>query len=134
MPTKGSKAVHDGQKKKYTRFRVYEILNDYTNGDNHLKHTEIQEKLESEYNICIERKNIRECIDDINFLGEPYGIIVNSEKGDGAFLLQRMFEKSEVKIWECRNCGHIVIGTKAPEVCPVCAHPQSYFEVRKENY
>lgn len=45
-----------------------------------------------------------------------------------------VFEKSEVKIWECRNCGHIVVGTKAPEVCPVCAHPQSYFEVRKENY
>ena len=39
-----------------------------------------------------------------------------------------VFEKSEVKVWECRNCGHIVVGTKAPEVCPVCAHPQSYFE------
>ena len=36
--------------------------------------------------------------------------------------------------WECRNCGHIVVGTKAPEVCPVCNHPQSYFEVRAENY
>ncbi len=45
-----------------------------------------------------------------------------------------VFEKSSVTIWECRNCGHIVVGTKAPEVCPVCAHPQSYFEVRKENY
>lgn len=45
-----------------------------------------------------------------------------------------VFEKSEIKVWECRNCGHIVIGTKAPEVCPVCAHPQAYFEVRKENY
>ena len=45
-----------------------------------------------------------------------------------------VFEKSEVKIWECRNCGHIVVGTKAPAVCPVCAHPQSYFEVRAENY
>ena len=47
---------------------------------------------------------------------------------------KQVFEKSEVKIWECRNCGHIVVGTKAPEVCPVCAHPQSYFEVLKENY
>ena len=47
---------------------------------------------------------------------------------------QQVFEKSEVKIWECRNCGHIVVGTKAPEVCPVCAHPQSYFEVNAENY
>ena len=48
--------------------------------------------------------------------------------------MQEVFKKSEVKVWECRNCGHIVVGTKAPEVCPVCAHPQSYFEVRSENY
>ena len=46
----------------------------------------------------------------------------------------QVFEKSEVKVWECRNCGHIVIGTKAPEVCPTCDHPQSYFEVHAENY
>ena len=46
----------------------------------------------------------------------------------------QVFERSEVKVWECRNCGHLVIGTTAPEVCPVCAHPQSYFEVRAENY
>ena len=46
----------------------------------------------------------------------------------------RVFEKSEVKVWECRNCGHIVVGTKAPEVCPVCNHPQSYFEIHAENY
>ena len=46
----------------------------------------------------------------------------------------QVFEKSKVKVWECRNCGHIVVGTKAPEVCPVCNHPQSYFEVRAENY
>ena len=45
-----------------------------------------------------------------------------------------VFEKSEVKVWECRNCGHICVGTKAPEVCPVCNHPQSYFEVNCENY
>ena len=45
-----------------------------------------------------------------------------------------VFAKSEVKIWECRNCGHIVVGTAAPEVCPVCNHPQSYFEVHAENY
>ena len=48
--------------------------------------------------------------------------------------LQQVFEKSEVKIWECRNCGHIVVGEKAPEVCPVCAHPQSYFEISAANY
>ena len=45
-----------------------------------------------------------------------------------------VFEKSGVTMWECRNCGHIVIGTSAPEICPVCNHPQSFFEVRKENY
>ena len=45
-----------------------------------------------------------------------------------------VFVKSEVKVWECRNCGHLVVGTKAPEVCPVCAHPQAYFEVNAENY
>ena len=45
-----------------------------------------------------------------------------------------VFKKSEVKIWECRNCGHIIIGTKAPKECPVCAHPQSFFEVSARNY
>ena len=45
-----------------------------------------------------------------------------------------VFEKSGVKVWECRNCGHIVVGTKAPDVCPVCNHPQAYFEVHEENY
>ena len=48
--------------------------------------------------------------------------------------MQQVFEKAEETMWECRNCGHLVIGKKAPEVCPVCAHPKSYFEVRKENY
>ena len=47
---------------------------------------------------------------------------------------QEVFKKSEVKVWECRNCGHIVVGTAAPEVCPVCDHPQAYFEVHAENY
>ena len=48
--------------------------------------------------------------------------------------MQKVFEKGEQTMWECRNCGHLVMGAKAPDVCPVCAHPQSYFEVRKENY
>ena len=96
MPTKNSKPIYEGQSKRFTRFRVFEILNDFTNGDRHLKHTEIQEKLSSIYDIHIERKNVRECIDDINYLGESYGIYVNSEKGDGAFLLSRVFEKSEI--------------------------------------
>ena len=63
------------------------------------------------------------------------GIPVN--RGRKSSLVEQMaevFAKSEVKVWECRNCGHIVIGTKAPEVCPACAHPQSYFEVHAENY
>ena len=47
---------------------------------------------------------------------------------------KEVFEKSSVKVWECRKCGHIVVGTKAPEICPVCAHPQSYFEISAENY
>ena len=47
---------------------------------------------------------------------------------------KKVFEKSCVTVWECRNCGHIVVGTKAPDVCPVCNHPQSYFEVHEENY
>ncbi len=46
----------------------------------------------------------------------------------------QVFERSEVKVWECRNCGHIVVGTKAPEMCPVCAHPKAYFEIHAENY
>ena len=48
--------------------------------------------------------------------------------------MQKVFVKSEITMWECRNCGHLVMGNKAPGVCPVCAHPQSFFEVRKENY
>ena len=47
---------------------------------------------------------------------------------------KKVFEKSGITVWECRNCGHIVVGTKAPDVCPVCNHPQSYFEVHEENY
>lgn len=47
---------------------------------------------------------------------------------------KKAFEKSGVEVWECRNCGHIVVGTSAPMLCPVCAHPQAYFELRSENY
>lgn len=59
---------------------------------------------------------------------ERYRVLLNNVES------KKVFEKSEVKVWECRNCGHIVVGTKAPEVCPVCSHPQAYFEVRNENY
>ena len=47
---------------------------------------------------------------------------------------QEVFKKSSVKVWECRNCGHIVVGEAAPEICPVCAHPQAYFEIHEENF
>lgn len=59
---------------------------------------------------------------------ERYRALLNNVK------TAQVFEKSEVKVWECRNCGHIAVGTKAPEICPVCAHPQSYFELHTENY
>ncbi|MBQ3431836.1 MAG: rubrerythrin family protein [Clostridia bacterium] len=48
--------------------------------------------------------------------------------------MQEVFAKSEVKVWECRNCGHIVVGTEAPDICPVCAHPKAFFEIHAENY
>jgi rubrerythrin len=48
--------------------------------------------------------------------------------------MQEVFKKSSVQVWECRNCGHVVVGTEAPVVCPVCKHPQAYFEIREENY
>ena len=47
---------------------------------------------------------------------------------------QEVFKKADVKVWECRNCGHLMIGKSAPEVCPTCNHPQAYFEIREENY
>lgn len=47
---------------------------------------------------------------------------------------EQVFKKEEATVWECRNCGHIMTGKKAPELCPVCKHPQSYFEMRQENY
>ena len=48
--------------------------------------------------------------------------------------LSEVFAKSDVKVWECRNCGHIVVGTNAPDVCPTCDHPKAYFEIHAENY
>lgn len=47
---------------------------------------------------------------------------------------EQVFQRSEVKIWQCRECGHIVVGTKAPAICPVCAHPQAYFQIEAQNY
>ena len=80
-----------------------------------------------------------EGFNNIAFLFEEVGKIEKEHEARYLKLLEnvqngKVFEAGEVKIWKCRNCGHIVVGTKAPEVCPVCAHPKAYFEVKAENY
>ena len=75
----------------------------------------------------------------IAFLFEEVGKIEKEHEARYKKLLEnvqdgKVFEAGEIKIWKCRNCGHIVVGTKAPAVCPVCAHPQAYFEIKAENY
>ena len=80
-----------------------------------------------------------EGFDRLAYLFEAVGKIEKEHEERFKKLLEnvedgKVFEAGEVKIWKCRNCGHIVVGTKAPEVCPVCNHPQSYFEVHAENY
>ena len=80
-----------------------------------------------------------EGFDHIAFLFEEVGKIEKEHEARYKKLLEnvqdgKVFEAGEIKIWKCRNCGHIVVGTKAPTVCPVCAHPQAYFEIKAENY
>ena len=80
-----------------------------------------------------------EGFDRIAYLFEAVGKIEKEHEERFKKLLEnveegKVFEAGEVKIWKCRNCGHIVVGTKAPEVCPVCRHPQAYFEIKAENY
>ena len=80
-----------------------------------------------------------EGFDRIAYLFEEVGKIEKEHEERYLKLLEnvkegKVFEVGEVKIWKCRNCGHIVVGTKAPEVCPVCRHPQAYFEIKAENY
>ncbi len=80
-----------------------------------------------------------EGFDHIAFLFEEVGKIEKEHETRYKKLLEnvqdgKVFEAGEIKIWKCRNCGHIVVGTKAPAVCPVCAHPQAYFEIKAENY
>ena len=75
-------------------------------------------------------------------LAEKFRLVAAIEKAHeeryrkliGNVEMAEVFAKSEVKIWECRNCGHLVVGTNAPDICPTCAHPQSYFEIHSENY
>ena len=81
----------------------------------------------------------KEGFDNIAFLFEEVGKIEKEHEQRYLKLLDNVkngnvFEAGEVKVWKCRNCGHIVVGTKAPEVCPVCAHPKAYFEIKAENY
>ena len=80
-----------------------------------------------------------EGFDKIAYLFEAVGKIEKEHEERYRALLAKVedgtvFEAGEVKIWKCRNCGHIVVGTKAPEVCPVCSHPKAYFEIKAENY
>ena len=80
-----------------------------------------------------------EGFDHIAYLFEEVGKIEKEHEERFKKLLEnveegKVFEAGEVKIWKCRNCGHIVVGTKAPEVCPVCNHPKAYFEIKAENY
>ena len=80
-----------------------------------------------------------EGFDHIAFLFEEVGKIEKEHEARYKKILEniqdgKVFEAGEIKIWKCRNCGHIVVGTKAPAVCPVCAHPQAYFEIKAENY
>ena len=80
-----------------------------------------------------------EGFDRIAYLFEAVGAIEKEHEERYKKLLEnveegKVFEAGEVKIWKCRNCGHIVVGTKAPEVCPVCSHPKAFFEIKAENY
>ena len=80
-----------------------------------------------------------EGFDHIAFLFEEVGKIEKEHEARYKKLLEnvqdgKVFEAGEIKIWKCRNCGHIVVGTKAPAVCTVCTHPQAYFEIKAENY
>ena len=80
-----------------------------------------------------------EGFDRIAYLFEAVGKIEKEHEERYKKLLEnveegKVFEAGEVKIWKCRNCGHIVVGTNAPEICPVCSHPKAYFEIKAENY
>ena len=80
-----------------------------------------------------------EGFDHIAYLFEEVGKIEKEHEERYLKLLEnvkdgKVFEAGEVKIWKCRNCGHIVVGTEAPKVCPVCSHPKAYFEIKAENY
>ena len=107
-----------------------ENLKEAANGENY-EWTDMYEKMAKEAR--------EEGFDHIAYLFEEVWKIEKEHEQRFKDLLDKVedgtvFEAGEVKIWKCRNCGHIVVGTKAPEVCPVCAHPKAYFEIKAENY
>ena len=83
-----------------------------------------------------EKEHAKLWFKELNGIGDTAENLLSAAEGENYEWTDMYdgFAKSEVKVWECRNCGHIVIGEKAPEVCPACNHPQSYFEIHAENY
>ena len=83
-----------------------------------------------------EKEHAKLWFKELNGIGDTAENLLSAAEGENYEWTDMYdgFAKSEVKVWECRNCGHIVIGEKAPEVCPTCNHPQSYFEIHAENY
>ena len=119
------KLLHDGQVPS-----TEENLKDAANGEN-FEWTNMYDRMEKEAK--------EEGFDHIAYLFKAVGEIEKEHEARYKKLLENIenglvFSKDGDRIWKCRNCGHIVIGKQAPEVCPVCAHPQSYFEIKAENY
>ena len=119
------KLLHEGEIPTTT-----ENLKDAANGENY-EWTDMYDRMAKEAK--------EEGFDHIAELFEGVGKIDKEHEERYKKLLEnveegKVFEAGEVKIWKCRNCGHIVVGTKAPEICPVCSHPKAYFEIKAENY
>ena len=119
------KLLHDGQVPS-----TEENLKDAANGEN-FEWTNMYDRMSKEAK--------EEGFDHIAYLFKAVGEIEKEHEARYKKLLENIenglvFSKDGDRIWKCRNCGHIVIGKQAPEVCPVCAHPQSYFEIKAENY
>ena len=119
------KLLHDGQVPS-----TEENLKDAANGEN-FEWTNMYDRMAKEAK--------EEGFDHIAYLFKAVGEIEKEHEARYKKLLENIenglvFSKDGDRIWKCRNCGHIVVGKQAPEVCPVCAHPQSYFEIKAENY
>ena len=81
-----------------------------------------------------EKEHAKLWFKELNGIGDTAENLAAAAEGENYEWTAEVFKRSEVKVWECRNCGHIVVGTEAPEICPVCAHPQAYFELHKDNF